>query len=661
MKKKILFALALPLILGVSACGSTPKDEGKKDDEKVTPVSKTYDVTYYVDGNLIATEYVKEGNKVPAKIGTPKDGYDFVGWAIQGTTTVLDLETYEIKGDIKLEAIYVEHIDDTSLSVDDVKDATKTYSLVMGWWEVDDPTQPDKITSGFTKSTVRTFYKNILSYLRLKGYSQEVINGVTMRNYSSATVADMGTSINNDADVGLMFGVGNNINSTAKVSLAKDESEEAMKFEADFHTVDANGKALKRYIAAPATTNDLAKEVYYWIKDNESAGMLYKELTDAEIQATLNVVIDLTVTIHAGDVSQSTRLQDKDTAVEWPTYEAPEGKRYKGLGISPDGEVALDVTEGAAIKYADVKTLANDAATLDLYVLFENIPVVTDDLNVYFQLNKDLNDYEVELMMARFQHIIELEALANETSAPNVNFTTVEGDAAAFTDAIGKAENVDIIIGGNNPVKNFAAHEQGALTNVAAKHFVSTNRKIIIYNGTNSSADHLDLAKKFYSFATTEAPVFNYYVTFWTKGGAWITENEENAMMQGIYNSIKEYLHLGEGADLLLETYNVELNYVSLADTKVATLIEKTALTGDAIKDEEEKVIKAIGSDLVVGVGGNAIDSGLPATEMKDVPVSMIAASRKVAKIRKDGLTRHLYDNYFAEAPAEEVTEEQPA
>ena len=96
--------------------------------------------------------------------------------------------------------------------------------LVIGWWECTDTKEVDgeqvpKLTSYLDETQVRMIYMNIIAYLKAFGFTAEDLEKVSVRNYSTKTVAEMGELVNTDADVDILIGVGNNINSAAGVSL----------------------------------------------------------------------------------------------------------------------------------------------------------------------------------------------------------------------------------------------------------------------------------------------------------------------------------------------------------------------------------------------------------------------------------------------------------
>ena len=212
MKKKLLCLLGVSLLaIGLGACGNKNNGGNNGDNNTpVQPVKQTFTVAFEVDGQRVATSKVKDGEKVTDEIETPsKTGYSFLGW-YEGETLV-DLSTYVVTHNVTLVAKF-EKNDIPEYNVDDVKDASKSYYLVLGWWETtatNDDGSP-KATSGLTRDHVRLFYHNIINYLKTVGATEANISNISFRNYSSASVGDMGALILADGDVDIMIGVGNN-------------------------------------------------------------------------------------------------------------------------------------------------------------------------------------------------------------------------------------------------------------------------------------------------------------------------------------------------------------------------------------------------------------------------------------------------------------------
>ena len=629
MRKKFLGLLTLFLSLSLVACGGAgDKDKSKDGSGDSTPVVVTrYTVKFENDGQRVATESVKAGEKLAANqiptVAAP-EGKEFVGWA-DANGEIVDLTTYVVNGDVTFTAVFKDSEgggeDGDVLSVDDVKETGKEYYLVFGWWEVNDPDDPTKVTSSLTKENVRLFYGNMIKYLKLKtpAATDAEIANIQFRNYSTKTVAEMGEKINADGDVDILIGVGSNIQTQGNVEYFDR-----------FQTIMGT-KSLSRYVVAPAVASDLGKETFAWLKDTDvGKDAFLKELTDDEILASFApVVINLTVTVH-GDTDAVTTLEDKDTAIEMPTITAPEGKIFKGFATASDGEVVLNVAKDASLKYDNLKDLvAEGANTLDLYPVFEDAPVVEEDLVVYIQISgSNLTLPEAKLLEARFNETLTTEV---------VKFNFIEGNAATFSGAIG--DDSDVIIGGNNPVNNLGKHADGATANAGAKHFADKSRKVIISD--KCSNEHLELAKKLYKFVIADAPEFEFHYTFWSNANKWTTEEERTTMTAAIEANVKTYLGVGD-EETLADKYNVVITTYLATNTKVADLGTETL----GLRDGK-------GTDLVIGCGNNidateGTTAGMTTVAKKAIGSPFVAASgRYVALIRENPLARNVYDTYF--------------
>ena len=122
--------------------------------------------------------------------------------------------------------------------------------------------------------------------------------------------------------------------------------------------------------------------------------------------------------------------------------------------------------------------------------------VAESKLNVYIQVQgTNLTEVEANTLKERF-----LATLTEDEQAKVVFHNEVVSSGADFTAIIEAAEDVDVVIGGNNPVNNYGKHEDGPTANAGTGHFASTNRKIIISDRCND----LDLAKKLYAFVTAD-------------------------------------------------------------------------------------------------------------------------------------------------------------
>ena len=627
MKKKLLaFVGATLLALTMGAC--TPKTSPSSTPGGDTQVVTKYTVTFYVDGERFATKKVNEGEHITGVTNPTKEGYKFVGW-LEGET-LIDLETYVVTKDTRLDASF-ELDEGDVLSVDDVKEQGKSYYLVFGWWEVNDPSDPTKVTSSLTKPTVRLFYANMIKYLKLKtpAATDAEIANIQFRNYSSDTVANMGAAINADGDVDILIGVGVNIKTGGGVD-----------YYDRFQTSMGAGPK-DRYVVAPTVASDLGKETFAWLKDTDAGKAAFlRELTNAEIEASLAPEeINLAVTVH-GDTNITTTLDDKDDVIEMPEITVPETKLFKGFATTENATAAqLNVAKNATLKYDDVKSLvAEGATTLDLYPVLEDKPTYEEDLMVF--VHGDATAAELSLMKARFADTLT----ASEQEDLVLNFTVVDGDSAAYATAVGNY--ADILIGENALLSTYSADAQGALANFGAKHSASTDLKVLISDKVVD--DHKALAKKFYDFAVAEAPEFVVHAVFWPKyNNSWVTEDEIATITAGMESNLKTYLNV-TGEDTLLSKYNVKYTTESLT-TNTDAGKDQVADLGNATRALRD----GKGADLIVGCGKN-IDStgGFTGCPKKNVVLTQLSKDRYVALIHDNGLTRNIFDNYFVEKPA---------
>ncbi len=125
------------------------------------------------------------------------------------------------------------------------KDELPSYYLVVGWYA-------KTTTSGLDEDKMAKWTTDLHEYLRKDcGATDEQIGLVSIRAYNG-DVATMGGLINADGDVDVLVGVGNNINSTAGVSIIEKQGNITM-----------GGKS--RYIAR-LTDKEVAIKVYEWLK-----------------------------------------------------------------------------------------------------------------------------------------------------------------------------------------------------------------------------------------------------------------------------------------------------------------------------------------------------------------------------------------------------------
>ena len=621
MKKKLLKALGLSLVaFAMTACGGAKsKDKG----EDNTPAQTiTYTVAFEVDGARVATSRVKAGEKVTDEIATPaKAGYTFVGW-YEGETLV-DLATYVVTHNVTLVA-HFEEISIPEYNINDTKDGSKTYYLVLGWWECtdmqDDGVTP-KLTSHLTPETVRLFYHNLRAYLTTIGATQANLDAISFRNYSSGPVADMGALVNADADVDILIGVGNNINSSAGVALHNSSND--YKFQTEM-----GDPLTARYVACPSSASELGVATFEWLRDTQAGKDAFKKLlSQAEIDASLvPEVIDLTVTVHGDGEPVSTHLQDRDTPVTMPEITVPADKVFKGFALSNGGEVALNVAKNATLKYGDFEALlAENQTTIDLYPVLEDAPQQDKTCKVYIQVNgSNLTEPEAKLLKGRF-----LSTLADDESA---TIEIVNANADNFETTVNTAGDADVLVGGNSPLNRFTASSEGPLVNAGAKHFQNTSRKVEILTTANSR--HLDFAKKFYNFVVAEAVELEFHYTYWHNNHSWVTTDEIDDIDEAINDNLNHFFGFNT-PDQYKDTYNIVVNKYEATNTKVADLGTETR----ALREGK-------GTDLIIGCGGNAGTTGgmTFVEDVKDIPTTIVAAGRKIGLCNENPLARYIYD-----------------
>ena len=620
MKKRVLMLLgAAVMALSLGACKDKKKSE---EPEQQQTVQQTFTVAFEVDGTRVATARVKDGEKVTQQIDDPvKTGYVFIGW-YEGETKV-DLATYVVTHNVTLVAKF-EEFRIPEYNINETKNPDKTYYLVVGWWECTDFQEDGvtpKLTSHLTPETVRLFYYNLRNYLTTIGATEENLAAVTFRNYSSTTVAIMGTAINADADVDLVIGVGNNINSTAGVALHNSSN--------DYKFATEMGDPLtSRTVACPASASDFGVATFEWLRDTQAGKDAFKKvLTQAEIDASLvPEVIDLTVTVHGDGEPVSTHLQDRDTPVTMPEITVAPDKVFKGFALSNGGAVALNVAKNATLKYGDFETLlAENQTAIDLYPVLEDAPQQDKTCKVYIQVNgSNLTEPEAKLLKGRF-----LSTLAEDESA---TIEIVNANADNFESAVNTAGDVDVLVGGNSPLNRFTATAEGPLANAGAKHFVDTSRKVEILNTANSR--HLDFAKKFYDFVIADAVELEFHYTYWHKNHTWVTTEEIEDINEAIEDNLNHFFGFNT-PDQYKSTYNIVVNKYEATNTGVADLGTETR----ALREGK-------GTDLIIGCGGNVASTGgmTLVEDAKDIPTTIVANNRKIGLCNENPLARYIYD-----------------
>lgn len=648
--KKIFkyFIMLFVFIFSLVACGNDTSSNNSVNTPTSSETVKTkHTVQFYVEDELFKTLKVEDGSTIgSSKVENPiKEGFSFVAWE-DTNNTVIDLDTYVVTSALKLYATFEEVITDDTLIVNGQKEEGKEYYLVVGWWETtalnDDGTP--KITSSLTVDTVRLFYANLNLYLKAYGATDDQIKNVQFRDYSTEKVADMGAMINSDGDVDLLIGVGNNINSDAGVSLfeGNDGKQKA--------NMGSQGKS--RYVALPIheTMNNVAISVFDWIKTETGQKSFMQPLTAADIVVAPERTddIDVTVTIH-GVTGEPvvTKLTSKKDSINVPTITLEAGYKFLGYATTENAEVAeVAAALGVALTYAQIEGLLKGASSIVLYpVIIEEVINTNYDLVVYVHetSKSKINAAEVELMKLRFAESLE--------EPKNINYVRItEGLAADFAkrvnDDLAKGETIDVVIGGNSSTSTFTAIDETYVNkSCATGHFADSSRKIVVLNSCAST--HVELAKEFYTFMTTEAPELKLSVAFWpnpTKKTPWVTTEEMTAIEAGI----KTHLNTLFGVEDALTTYKITVSFFVCETSAVADLSAETKAFNNGA-----------GVGLIVGTGNNATEDGNMGSdiiEQKDIPTSIVASGRKVAICEDNFIYQDLYANYFAEPVVEDST-----
>ena len=633
MKKIFGFLLVFLFVFTLVSCKDDDTDQGGG--EQNPPVVTKYTVQFYVEDEVYKTLRVEENTVVGAEnVASPVlSGFEFVEWLDEDNKPV-DLDSFKITEATKFYAKFKEVVTDDTLVVDAVKEDGKEYYFVVGWWETtalnEDGTP--KITSSLDATTVRVFYANLKLYLKAAGATEEQLKNIQFRNYSTETVAPMGEKINADGDVDLVIGVGNNINSTAGVSLFEGN---------DGKTTALMGTEPKsRYVALPEheNMNTIAISVFDWIKTEVGQKAFTTQLSESQIVVVppRTDEVNVKVNVHGYKTEEitSTELTNKNDAINVPTYEVPAGHKFLGYATTVDATVPeIAAALGVALTYAEIEELLNGAAEINLYpVIIEEVVNNEYDLVVYMHVTSTskMSEIEAALVALRFE-----ESLAEPKKINYVWVTEGKADdfLAKINDDIAAGETIDVVIGGNKTTTELTAIDDVHINvSCAAGHFADGSRKVIVLNSCATA--HLELAKSFYSFMTTEAPVYKLHVAYWAKE-TWITADEMTNVSAGINGYLNTLFAVADA----LTTYKLEVVYYQTTKSSVADLSVETKAFNDG---------KGVG--LIVGTGGNAVNEGNMGSaivEQKDCPTNLVAANRKVALCTDNMIYRAIYENYF--------------
>lgn len=444
--KKLLSVLLLTLVLafgGLVACGEKLAEETK--DDPVVPT--TYTVAFEVDGARYDTKKVKEGETISGTVADPtKSGFDFDGWMLNGEK--VDIYTYKVNSNVTFVAAFTEIVVDESLNVNDVKDAEKTYYLVIGWWECTDVKEDGspKLTSYLTDSDMQMIFANLNLYLKAKGATDAEIASVSVRNYSTNTVSAMGEKVLADGDVDIMIGVGNNVNSTA--GLALYESSNDNKF-----STAMGSSGTSRYVALLSSTRELGVNVFDWFKTEVGKKALTQSIDASEITVVpeRSNEINLTVIIH-GDTDATTVLTDDLTVITMPTITVADDKEFKGFALTSDGEVALNVAINSELTYDNVKSLVNVGDdSLELYPVFDDKIEQSERVHYvkiawYDNSASGLTSDIIKEIKTALETYLTAEGVS-ATDIATIEFKAYSGKVGPSTEDINKDGDVDIMLG----------------------------------------------------------------------------------------------------------------------------------------------------------------------------------------------------------------------
>ena len=147
-------------------------------------------------------------------------------------------------------------------------DPDTSYKLVIGWYS-------KSATSGLNESVMNAFKAKFEEALIAAGYDMSKVT-IDIRDIGSGGVADVGKKVNDEGDYDMIFGMGANITSTAKIEVkAKDDDGS---YRQDGVTMTDGTNTASRNIAIVASsTNEFAITVWNWLVGSYNNGWLYSE------------------------------------------------------------------------------------------------------------------------------------------------------------------------------------------------------------------------------------------------------------------------------------------------------------------------------------------------------------------------------------------------
>ena len=458
--KKLLSCLVLGLSFVAVGCSNNSNNTTTT---SVVSLNEEFTVAFVSEGERFKTLKIEKGNKIETEVSEPsKSGYKFLGWYIGDEK--INLSEYTVTGNVTFTAKFEEIVIDTEIDVNQVKEEGKVYTLVIGWWECTDLKEDGskKLTSYLDETRVKMFYSNLALYLRAKGVTDEELSSVSIRNYSTNTVSEMGEKVLLDGDVSLMIGVGNNVNSSAGLTLY--ESDNANKFQTNMGQAD-------RYVALLSSTNSLGINVYDWLRTDTGKESFLKVLEESQIEVVpeRSNEINLKVTVH-GNTDLETILDSEDKVVVLPEITIPEGKEFDGFSLTEGGERALNVAIDAELKYDNLKTLINVGdSEINLYPLFKDS--VIEERTHYAVIawyNKEttsgLNETIIEeVKTALFAYLRSHNV--SEADIATIEFKGYEGNVGPSTEAIVNDGDVDIMLGWGSNISSSGSIPASSVVN----------------------------------------------------------------------------------------------------------------------------------------------------------------------------------------------------
>ena len=482
-------------------------------------------VELYVSGSLKATVTVFETGA--AIDGYPVDGFVFKGWSFTEGGEIdfamgEDISYYDIvekygAAQAKLYGVYEVRQENAGV-------------IVALWMNYADEMDVDKIKSDF----------------------EALVNGayeITWREYEQSKVADFGAAINNAADVDVIIGSGNNINTTGNVSIVN-----------------------KAAMVAPYSTSRQAALLY----NTERAVALFKMVTGLTEET-------LTVTINYGAADQIVFNANSilGNSQDLPEITAPEGKNFIGWAGAEDATEAVIAATKTSIKYADVKDLAVEGA-VSLYPVFETIesdPEQDTTLKVSIWSNW-VDETTSNAIKADFTAY--LTASGYDVATLTIDFVALSTDGNKVADlgaAVNAAGDYDIIIGcGKNVSTGGGVHVEDKAT---MNYQGITARYVAILTDN-------DLAKLLYDYLTDTT----LKVSIWSK---WVDETTSN----GVKDAFVAHL-TANGYDVTALT--IDFVALSTDGDKVADLGAAVNAAGDY------DIVIGCGKNVTTGGGVECIE-----------------------------------------------------